>query len=648
MAAYNPMSALPVGTGNNGDALGLGVTVSHQANAGGLSLGAFDQDLTFDDALLDNVNGLAPLPFTPSYDFETFSATFEDPFPYSAATTGRPYELAPHDPEGFHESASLQDEGLDNKLLGFAAPVAKAAIVDEAGRFTEPAMTAELCGMFFLAEDVYSAENTGRPLELTCYRRNLWWCSGQVTLPRQVTHAVTDHGRHVSILELAASITAVESIEGKATEIICIPWKSTTAANSGGGGTANGNSNSNGTSTSTNTGGGNAQHEEAKIAGAPPNVPIDLANGQELDNGSVSVPISWKRLQFKHATANNGRRKGQQQHYVVQINLLARIKPGSAGLGSGGLGGGMEGGGDEGDEWLKLAEMQSGPVIVRGRSPRNFVSRRDVPLTGSSGAADKKQSQHPHQQQHQHQQHHHQQHQQQQQQQQDRHSLPLNNGLDVSAHPPPQQHRSNSSGGEMAQNFQRYNLLSSMQQPSDWTQAYAQQSPHPTKKIALSPSLTRPPVPAWSNDTPSRIVSKPLHQPPQPQSQRSNSTAVPLNLSLSEDERSPNRAGTDPPSTSPPYAHAKPVSAIALPTISSTVARTTAKNEKTAASAVAQDDNTFDNGELLYEYFPLSLDDWMPPVDAIYRPHVVHHTVIPPEVKAQQVRSKTKRYFAAE
>lgn len=35
----------------------------------------------------------------------------------------------------------------------------------------------------------------------------------------------------------------------------------------------------------------------------------------------------------------------------------------------------------------------------------------------------------------------------------------------------------------------------------------------------------------------------------------------------------------------------------------------------------------------------------MPPVDAIYRPHVVHHTVVPPEVKAQQTRTKTKRYF---
>jgi hypothetical protein len=86
---------------------------------------------------------------------------------------------------------------------------------------------------------------------------------------------------------------------------------------------------------------------------------------------------------------------------------------------------------------------------------------------------------------------------------------------------------------------------------------------------------------------------------------------------------------------------------------------------------------------MLYEYFPLSLDDWyvahfyvfllaremssrtgpggegirtltlffcprMPPVDAIYRPHVVHHTIVPPEVQAQQTKSKTKRYFAAE
>src|SRR5262245_26547476 len=44
----------------------------------------------------------------------------------------------------------------------------------------------------------------------------------------------------------------------------------------------------------------------------------------------------------------------------------------------------------------------------------------------------------------------------------------------------------------------------------------------------------------------------------------------------------------------------------------------------------------------------LSTANRMPPVDAIYRPHVVHQTLVTPEAQAQQSRSKTKRYFAAE
>jgi hypothetical protein len=124
----------------------------------------------------------------------------------------------------------------------------------------------------------------------------------------------------------------MESIEGKPTEIISIPWKSA-----------------------------NAQAgEESKAAGSPANITLDLASAQELDANLVSIPVSWKRLQFKHATANNGRRKGLQQHYVVQISLLGKTSSG---------------------EIIKIAEVQSGPVIVRGRSPRNFDSRKDVPLT---------------------------------------------------------------------------------------------------------------------------------------------------------------------------------------------------------------------------------------------------------------------------
>ena len=55
-----------------------------------------------------------------------------------------------------------------------------------------------------------------------------------------------------------------------------------------------------------------------------------------------------------------------------------------------------------------------------------------------------------------------------------------------------------------------------------------------------------------------------------------------------------------------------------------------------------------ETADLLYEYFPLSLDDWMQPVDAIYRPHVVHHLRVPIEEGPQQVRAKPKRYFSAE
>ncbi|KAK2846390.1 hypothetical protein FQN49_005766 [Arthroderma sp. PD_2] len=53
-----------------------------------------------------------------------------------------------------------------------------------------------------------------------------------------------------------------------------------------------------------------------------------------------------------------------------------------------------------------------------------------------------------------------------------------------------------------------------------------------------------------------------------------------------------------------------------------------------------------DSAEVLYEYFPLALDEWQAPVDAVYRPHVVHHTGFD-DAKAMAAR-RSKRYFAEE
>lgn len=285
---------------------------------------------TIGSSLSDGVHGVPPLAFASSYEFENFNNTFEDPFAYSA----RPDYGVPVDAEPFNEESPAQEPELDNKLLGFSAPIFKAQIVDGAGSYADAHLSAGLAGMFFVAEDVFGGESTGRPLELTCYRRNLWQCSGQITLPRHISRIVNEQGQQHAVFELAASISAMESIDGKPTEIISIPWKS-----------ANG--------------------EESRSPSAPPNISLDLSTGQEVDHHHISLPVSWKRLQFKHATANNGRRKGLQQHYVVQINLLAKSESG---------------------EFVKIAEIQSGPVIVRGRSPRNFDSRKDVPLSGDKKA----------------------------------------------------------------------------------------------------------------------------------------------------------------------------------------------------------------------------------------------------------------------
>ncbi|OLN85315.1 Protein pacG [Colletotrichum chlorophyti] len=486
----------------------------------------------FDDSLLDPVNATFPnLPFTPTYDFQDFSASgFEDPFAYS----NRPFEAQPA-PEEFNQDSPQHE--LDNKLLGFSAPTIKATLVDGTGQHVEPSVTAELYGMFFVAEDVFGAENSGRPLELTCYRRNLWQCSGQVILPRHMTHVVDDQGRQIPIFELAASISAIESIEGKSTEIISIPWKSAHLTGA----------------------------EEPKSNGAPPNIVLDLANGQEVDANRISLSLSWKRLQFKHATANNGRRKGLQQHYLVQISLLGKQQSG---------------------EYLKIADIHSGPVIVRGRSPRNFDSRKDIPLTGGDKKLERKN----------------------------------NSDAPVTSHKDGTHPQVTNSNG-LPTPLQKYQSLNNIHQTPDWSPQQACREPSgsqpPTKKLAMSPGINRPPIPAWSSE-PSRTLGRSSSSSSAPRP----GVSAPINLSLSEDERSPNRSNSDIQSPQFPKA-------------------TAATGHNPSQSPKEEDD-------LLYEYFPLSVDDWMPPVEAIYRPHVVHHTIVPPEIKAQQLRSKAKRYFTAE
>ncbi|KMP04540.1 hypothetical protein CIRG_04221 [Coccidioides immitis RMSCC 2394] len=209
-------------------------------------------------------------------------------------------------------------------------------------------MSAQLHGMFFLAESPWTTSPTSDTnipppvAELTCYRRNLFQITGSVTLPRGLRYILTEHGDRIPILAHELTVSATESVEGNSVKIISVPWKTP----------------------ATNTTG----QPEDKTEKEPPSIPLDTMTGQDLDSDYATFSIAWKRLQFRIATANNGRRKELQQHFVVRLKIVATLSTGTK---------------------VPIAEAHSGPVIVRGRSPRNFQSRKDLPLSGSAAASRK-------------------------------------------------------------------------------------------------------------------------------------------------------------------------------------------------------------------------------------------------------------------
>lgn len=88
---------------------------------------------------------------------------------------------------------------------------------------------------------------------------------------------------------------------------------------------------------------------------------------------------TFERIQFQKATANNGKRRAQQQYYNLVVELYAEVQS-------------PMGGSDT--QWIKVARRLSHPMVVRGRSPGHYKDgRRDSttsmgPDSSSGGAGD--------------------------------------------------------------------------------------------------------------------------------------------------------------------------------------------------------------------------------------------------------------------
>lgn len=417
----------------------------------------------------------------------------------------------------------------DNKLLSFCPLEYNYQLLDYSLRRTSLTLTAQLHGMFFMAEAPSAVDPSAAPAELTCYRRNLFQITGSITLPRGLRYFLTNDGNRIPIVGQELSISATESVEKHPVKLISVPWK---------------NSASTGTAVT-----------EEKTEKEPSSIPLDIMSNQDMDAAYATFPIAWKRLQFRIATANNGRRKELQQHFVVRLRVMATLSTGLK---------------------VCICEANSGAIIVRGRSPRNFQQKKDFPVGGSASNGRKMQ--------------------------------PMPSSRANSTTEPPSLRPEKST----EQAFTSFNFdQQDIQTPnnfSDWKKA-ANSAPSP-------PSGTR--VTRRSSSS----VSK---SPP----------STPVVLSLSPDE-----TGTR--------------------SRSNKIARTSANSFPYKSPPLSNSANFFthspstfqsglDTADLLYEYFPLGLDDWMPPVNAVYRPHVVHHVSVAGTTAGGSrpgFAGRSKRYFS--
>ncbi|KAF2141439.1 uncharacterized protein K452DRAFT_228903, partial [Aplosporella prunicola CBS 121167] len=119
----------------------------------------------------------------------------------------------------------------------------------------------------------------------------------------------------------------------------------------------------------------NTFHTSAAMAS--PYLPLQADPEQQYSPAghSTSHQHTFERIQFKSATANNGKRRAQQQYYHLIVELYADVRrPG-----------------EQTPDWVRVAQRVSAAVVVRGRSPSHYQhegphsasSSRGGPGTGS-------------------------------------------------------------------------------------------------------------------------------------------------------------------------------------------------------------------------------------------------------------------------
>ncbi|PHH85189.1 hypothetical protein CDD83_780 [Cordyceps sp. RAO-2017] len=284
-----------------------------------------------------------------AYPYRGYSQDEPSPYDRHPSYSNLKRSFSQAEPPAYQEIVQdLRDDGSrlnvnqDHKLLAFRRAQDKTTIVDQHGRVQQLDLSAQLHGMFFLSEMPSSASDGSviQP-ELTCYRRNLFQISGSLVMPRGQLSVVNESNETVPVSNMEVAISAIESVDGNPVRLIVIPWKTPPP---------------------------NSPEVNQTPDQEPPTLPLIPFQDDGADTeGELAVyPIGWRRLQFRIATANNGRRKELQQHFVLHLKVFGTLADSSK---------------------VVLTESTTAPIVVRGRSPRNFQARKEIPLLGSSAGS---------------------------------------------------------------------------------------------------------------------------------------------------------------------------------------------------------------------------------------------------------------------
>ncbi|KAI9720133.1 MAG: hypothetical protein M1828_005779 [Chrysothrix sp. TS-e1954] len=479
---------------------------------------------------------LSRTPQLPSRRHTSFGEAYSDGVP--AYENGAIGDLSPLEPAtGLTES--------DN-LLQFSTPRYNHALLDYTHERVFVGLTAQLHGIFLKPEPVIS--ETGETLsplrELMCYRRNLFSISGHISVPRNLRYILTDQNERLSIAAQELELSATESVDGNPVKLMSVPLKTPPAPD--------------------------PISPEEKAEKDPSPVNLDLLNGSEVDPQTATVPIFWNRLQFRGATANNGRRRQLQQHFTVNLRMIAVLDSGQRKC---------------------IFESTSLPLVVRGRSPRNFQDKRELPVSSISTPS-RKHGRSP---------------------------------TADAANPLPPPARPMRPDRPMQADF-KSNEFSGLGITTNFYDWGGPMSSH-LSPLAMTPQSYHVP-----RTMPATYAQSSPNLPPHP---ASKSAPGAVSLSLTEGDLRPSSNKRKASEGSDYQSHK-----VARRTTEDVLRRSPPFDPYTINGP------TNDSIDHLYEYFPLGMDEWEEPVEALYRPHAVHHINNHDSRPKLDVRSR--RYFSSE